>query len=208
MKTKTPRLLRVIFDGFAKLEEWIVGGPHTHLILRATDSVAILLYDETNERFLLVRQKRVSMIRKGNPKGFITEAIAGRFDVKLGPKALAIKEALEEAGATLTEHEVELLNNGKPMALSAGILTERSYLAFAIIKPEKLIGDDHDTFGVPEEGEAISRVWIPRKDINAFEAEDVRVLALIQHLKLKLLERDLGKQAMARMLEVSDRSMW
>lgn len=185
MEIPKSRLLRVIYDGFAKLEEWFVGGPHTHLVLRCTDSVAIMLHDVVNRRFLLVQQSRVAMIREDNPDGLITEAVAGRFDVKLGPKGLAIKEAKEEAGVIITENDVELLNDGKPMALSAGITTERSWLAYAAITPRQLTGNETDVFGVPEEGERIKRLWISEDDFSTFVSEDIRVLALVQHMIIK-----------------------
>lgn len=145
-------------------------------VVRVTDSVCILLYDATNDRVLLVRQARAAMAASGNPQGYITEAVAGRFDKNLGPKALAIAEAEEEAGVGITEDEVLLFNGGKPMALSAGILTERSYLAFARVNPERMETEDR-VFGV-DEGEKTSRVWIPAAEFlsDHYECEDVRVL--------------------------------
>lgn len=189
------RLLRVIYDGFAKLEEWFVDGPETHLVLRATDSVAIMLHDIVNKRFLLVRQSRVAMIREDNPDRLITEAVAGRFDVLLGPKGLAVKESFEEAGVIITEDDVELLNFGLSMALSAGITTERSWLAYAAITPKHITGNETDVFGVPEEGERITRLWISENDLETFVAEDVRVLALVQHMKIRSCYATIGKLA-------------
>jgi hypothetical protein len=188
MQIQKARLLRVLYDGFAKLEEWFVGGPHLHLVVRCSDSVAILLHDVVNHQFLLVKQSRAAMVRKDNPDGFITEAIAGRFDVSLGPVELAVKEAFEEAGAIIQESQVELLNQGEPMALSAGITTERSWLAYAAISPNQLTGNDTDVFGVEAEGEKIERVWVPETEIDTFVCEDIRVLTLIQYVKIKSLK--------------------
>ncbi len=197
------RLLRVLYDGFAKLEEWFVGGPHPHLVLRSTDSVAILLHDTVNHRILLVKQSRVAMIRKDNPDGLITEAVAGRFDVSLSPVELAVKEAFEEARAIIQESQVALLNYGEPVALSAGISTERSWLAYAAISPHQLTGNDTDVFGVPEEGEQIKRVWVSEETFLAddYVCEDVRVYAFRQHIKIMRLEqkfKDLGEAIFGR----------
>lgn len=181
-------LVRTIYNGFFKLEEWDVGGPFTHVVLRGTDSVAGLLVDMTNERFLLVRQQRPAMIREDNPDGFITEAVAGRFDVNLGPKALMVKETKEEAGVEISEKDVELLNHGLPMALSAGATTERSYLAYVEIHPDAVDPDDQQQRGVADEGEAITRVWHSFDDIHDMNFDCVRVLALVQHLKIRLLQ--------------------
>lgn len=177
---------QILYDGFFKLEgHHREGLPYQALVLRATDSVAGLLYDRAGDRVLLVRQKRVPMERPDNPDGSITELVAGRFDVKLGPKALLVKEAKEEAGVTLTEGGITLLNGGKPMALSAGILSERAYLAFAEISADKVESGER-TFGLAEEGEAIGRVWV---DAQAFIAgieegthEDLRTFALALYL--------------------------
>ena len=177
--------MRMLFDGFAKLELWWMSSKHSHLVLRSTDSVAILLHDVVNHRFLLVRQQRAAMIREDNPDGFIVELIAGRFDVNLGPIALAIKEAFEEAKVKIDASQVELLNFGKPMALSAGILTERCWLAYAAITPDQIFGNDTEVFGVVEEDERITRLWISEDELNTFVAEDVRVLTLVQHMMLK-----------------------
>lgn len=122
------------------------------LVLRASDSVVGLLIDETNDRVLLVRQLRAPMVREDNLDGAITELTAGRFDVKLGPKALLVKEAREEAGVTLTEEEIELVNLGEPMALSAGILTERCFGGFAIIHPDRI--DESNEGNLPTDDKA------------------------------------------------------
>lgn len=189
--TRPMSLVRTIYNGFFKLEEWDVGGPFTHVVLRGTDSVAGLLVDMTHERFLLVRQQRPAMIREDNPDGFITEAVAGRFDVNLGPKALLVKEAKEEAGVEISEADVELLNHGLPMALSAGATTERSYLAYVEIHPDTVDPDDQQQRGVADEGEAITRVWHSFDDINTMHFDCVRVLTLVQYLKIRLLEKSL-----------------
>lgn len=177
----------ILHKGFFTLESHArEGTPHRMLVLRATDSVAGLLYDRTNDRVLLVRQRREAMERSDNPDGFITELVAGRFDVKLGPKALLVKEAKEEAGVTLVEDDVRLLNGGKPMALSAGVLTERCYLAFAEITTDAVELDER-TFGLAEEGEAIGRVWMDAQAfVDGLESgahECLRTFALALYLR-------------------------
>ncbi len=181
------KLEEVIFNGFIRLERWQPCSPFKSLVVRATDSVAGLLYDRTNHRVLLVRQQRAAMVRDDNQDGFIIEAVAGRFDYKTNPKALLVKEASEEAGVTITEDDVVLLNGGIPLALSAGVLTERSYLAYAEISLEAVA--EGEVFGVVEEGEHITRIW---QDADAFIAEtheDLRVWAFAQYLKNKIYVR-------------------
>ncbi len=186
-----PKDPKILYKGFISLESHQVEGvPFPILAVRSSDSVAGLLYDRNNHRVLLIRQKRVPMEREDNPSGAITELVAGRFDVNLGPKALLVKEAKEEAGVTLREEDVVLLNKGKPMALSAGILTERCYLAYAEIFAAQVTEGD-EGYGVAEEGESITRVWVDASDfINGNHPglhECLRTFTLAQHLRLVML---------------------
>jgi len=190
---QTPTHVRTVHKGFYWLELWDMPGvPYPCEVLRASDSVVGLLYDATNNRVLLVRQQRAPMVREDNPDGSITECVAGRFDVDLGPKALLVKEAMEEAGVEITEDDVFMLNDGVPMALSAGVLTERAYLCFAEIRPDKIEEGDHARGA--DEGESVTRAWVTVKELDLMVTgksdqhfEDVRVLTLVQFLMLRLL---------------------
>lgn len=177
---------KILYDGFVKLEAWAVAGvSFDHIIVRASDSVACVLVDVARGRVLLVRQQRPAMIRAGHESGTITELVAGRFDVELGPKALTIKEAEEEAGVRLDPSDVQLLNGGQPMALSAGVLTERAYVALAFISLSNIEGGDDQARGVAEEGESIHREWVDLDDFLAEDTahEDVRVWGAACHLR-------------------------
>lgn len=178
--------------GFLKVETWDGGLSFPLEVVRASDSVVGLLVDETNQRVLLVRQRRAPMVRHDNPDGAIVELVAGRFDVKLGPKALLVKEALEEAGVTITQDDVKLVNDGQPMALSAGVLTERCWGAIAFIRPDQIAQGD-ESYGVAQEGESIVRVWMPIKQFIDLETQhdDWRVWAMAQFLARRDAETDL-----------------
>lgn len=171
------------FKGFVTVETWNGGEPFDTEVLRTTDSVVGLLVDETNERVLLVRQRRAAMVREDNPDGVIVELVAGRFDVDLGPNALLVKEAREEAGVKLNEDDVELVNLGQPMALCAGVLTERCWGAIAFIKTDQ-ISEGDEGYGIVQEGESISRVWVPILEFVDPTArhDDWRVWAMAQYL--------------------------
>jgi hypothetical protein len=185
-----PTLLEVVHDGFVRVETWDVGGDFPIEVIRTTDSVSGVLVDIVRKRVLLVSQCRVPMITDDNPTGFMVESVAGRFDVDLGPKQLLIKEALEEAGVTITEDDVHIMNGGVPMSLSAGILTERCYGAVAVIKPEMVKPGDTGR-GVKEEGEDIDRVWIPFHTFIHPETIHAswRTWAFAQHLRANQLQQ-------------------
>lgn len=180
------QLLELIFDGFIKLEKWKGEGiSFPLLVVRSSDSCSGLLWDRPRHRVLLVRQNRVAMATDANPTGSLVELVAGRFDVKVGPRALFVKEAKEEAGANITEADVEILNQGNPLALSPGVLTERAYLAFVEIRPEHL--DEGDSYGVADEGESTNRVWMSVERFLAGPHEDLRVFTLARELQARIL---------------------
>lgn len=185
-----PELVEVVYKGFVTLEHWRVPGiKHLHVVIRCTDSIAGVLYDAVNDRLLFIDEPHVAAITEDNPEGRLMTPFAGRFDRNLSPKQLLIAEAREEVGAVLTEDDVVMLNHGTSMVLSIGIITERTYLCFAEITSTQLLGKDEDIRGVPEEGEQIKRVWISAKDLEQVVCEDLRVFALIQHVRLMRLER-------------------
>lgn len=185
----------IAYKGFVTVELLVAFGQNrqTERVV-TTDSVAGLLVDEVNHRVLLVHQLRPAMERADNLNGNIVELTAGRFDVNLGPKALLVKEALEEAGVTLKEADVVLINLGAPMALSAGVLTELCYGAIAFIRPDQIAQGD-EGYGVADEGENISRVWMPIAEfIDPSTRHDCwRVWAMAQYLARRRAEAELDR---------------
>jgi len=175
-----------IYDGFVKVD--LVQTPQgSREVVRATDSVSILLYNPDEGYLLLVQQPRAPMISADNPHGILIETVAGRFDIDLGVKALAVKEAAEEVGAIINEDDVTLLNSGHPLALSPGVLTEKAYLAMARIDIPFGEATDH-VFGAEGEGEEIKRIFL-RFDavfdfINSGRCQDLRVYTLLLALSL------------------------
>ena len=101
-----------------------------------------------------------------------------RFDVDLGVKALAVKEAKEEAGVKVTEDRIVVLNQGVPMALSAGILAERAYLCYVEVTEDDFEQEER-SFGT-DAGEHVRRVWIPTEELEGYVCEDIRVWAFNQ----------------------------
>lgn len=175
---------RIVHRGFFTLE--VINTPEgKREVLRSTDSINILVLDPEKHRIILLKQPRASMISTDNPRGLHVETIAGRFDVNLGPKALAVKELKEEAGITVSEDQIEFLNQGRPMTVSAGATDEKAYLAFVELKPGQIEREER-AFGAEDEGEDIERVYVCIDDLEEYVCEDVRVFALIQYMLLRL----------------------
>ncbi len=149
-------------------------------VVRTTDSVCVLVFDKPRDRIILVRQPRQSMVNDDNPQGLITESVAGRFDEKIGVEALVIKELKEEIGATIRGDQVCLLNYGHPMAVSAGAITEKTYLAYVELEAGQL-EETERTFTAENEDERIERVYLHITEIGRYICKDVRVFALLQY---------------------------
>lgn len=170
MSDSTPRFEKtgIAYEGFIDVEKWEGGMPFPFLVVRATDSVVGLIVNQDTDEVILVDQNRPAMVREDNPDGSITELPAGRFDIDAGPKALLIKEGTEEAGVTLDADDITLLNSGVPMALSAGVLTERCFGGVTFIGSDAV--EDSDTgYGVAAEGERIDRRRVSIQDFISYD---------------------------------------
>jgi len=194
-----PTLVELVYQGFVTIELWRVPGiKNLRVVVRCTDSIAGVLHDVVNRRVLFIREPHVAAITKKNKTGKLVTPFAGRFDRKLSPKQLLISEADQEVGAILTEDDVIMLNHGVSMVLSIGLITERAYLAYAQISPNKLVGNDNDTFGLKDEGEEIKRVWIPEDILlsDTFVCHDLRILTFRQHIQIMRLKEENAKLQM------------
>jgi nudix-type nucleoside diphosphatase (YffH/AdpP family) len=67
------------------------------------DAVTVLPYDPKRDLVLVVEQIRAGPFARGDRQSWQIEAIAGRVDPFETPEQAARREAVEEAGLTLTE---------------------------------------------------------------------------------------------------------
>lgn len=152
--------------------------PTGFTIVRSSDAIAVFILVK-NRGVLLIKQSRPAMISEENPTGELIEAIAGRFDVNLSPTELAIKEVKEEVGGHIKEGQIMFLNNGIPLAVSAGINTEKIYLFYAEVE-EGQIEKDERIFGHAAEGEQITRLFVPIHELKNMVFHDMKTFALVQ----------------------------
>lgn len=184
-----PNVADIPYSGFLRFERWHVPGSDRLVeIVRASDSAAGVLHDVTNRRVLFIKQNHVAAISRENPNGTLVTPFAGRFDRKVSPKQLLVAEAQEEVGADITEDDVELLNHGVPMTMSPGVLTERTYLSYAQIAPERLSGTDSDVRSAEGENEQITRYWVPIEELKNMVFDDLRVFAFAMFILLRQVE--------------------
>lgn len=160
----------------------------TRKIFQTSDSANILVHLTDAEQILLIRQRREAMIRDDNPEGQIVEMVAGRFDRDESVCQLLARELSEEAGGTINPDDIELLNSGAPLALSAGCLVERAWLGYITITSDQLEKTDRQ-YGLKEEGESITRVFLPVSELKDYICEDLRVFAILQWFLRKKVDK-------------------
>ena len=130
-----------------------MGNPADRAVFVMADAVTVLPYDPVRDRVLLIEQFRTGPLARGDVAAWQLEAIAGRIDPGETPEDAARREALEEAGLTLTD----LL----PVAgyyPSPGAITEYLYSYVALVDlPDGSAG----VFGIADEAEDIRGHLIP-----------------------------------------------
>jgi len=175
----------VVYQGFFTVEKDRKTGWE---ILRSPDSVAILVAVPEWNQVLMITQSRPPMVRDDNPDGRITEMPAGRLDKPgLDYVDIAVAEVEEEVGVKITRKDVRLFNDGVPLALSPGGITERMYLAWVEIAPSQ-IDLSRETFGCASERERITRKFVPVADLGTMTYENMATCTL-SLMYLRELER-------------------
>lgn len=172
-----------VYDGFVKVDKVETGAGLREVVV-ATDSVAFLVYNKETNELLFTTQDRAPMMLPDNLAGTILEVGAGRFDTKIGVRGLVVKELKEELGVTATEDEVQLLNDGLPLALSPGVLTERQYMAYVEVTSDR-IDPAKRLYGERKEGEVIARRFVPVRELSQIPIHDMKTWALLQWFQAK-----------------------
>ncbi len=123
------------------------GEPVTRAAFITGDAVTVLPYDPVRDRVLVVEQYRAGPMSRGDRQCWQIEAIAGRVDPFETPEHAARREAVEEAGLTLTD--LMLVAGYYP---STGAVSEYLYSYIAVTDlPDGSAG----VFGLESEAEDI-----------------------------------------------------
>lgn len=150
------RAARLPYAHFFAIEEHDVSwrrfdGTPSETVTRAAfisgDAVTVLPYDPVRDRVLVVEQFRAGPLARGDRQCWQIEAIAGRVDPFETPETAARREAVEEAGLTLTDLIPVAQYYPSPGAVSEYLY---SYLALT-----DLPDDSAGVFGVASEAEDI-----------------------------------------------------
>lgn len=98
-----------LYKGWSTLKEYVIDYTRrdgriehqTREIYDSGDGAAVLLFNPSIRKILLIRQFRLPVLLNGHPDGFIIECCAGMLD-ELNPEQAIIKEIEEETGYRVT----------------------------------------------------------------------------------------------------------
>ena len=139
--------------------------------LDKSDAVCFVLFNETKEKVILVKQYRPG------PKDFTLEICAGLIDAGENPVEAAFRELREETG--YLESDVEDFRElPKGLYVSPGYTTENLYFFSAKLKSDSIkpkeLALDH--------GEDLEVEWIDVKDIVA-KSNDMKTILGVTYFK-------------------------
>lgn len=168
-------------------------GGWTPALLRAVfvsgDATVVLPWDPKRDRVMLIDQFRAAPALRGDAQPWLHETIAGRVDAQETPAEAALREAVEEAGLTISR-----LIPGPHNYPSPGAVAEYLYLYIGIADlPDDVAG----VGGLPSEHEDIRSHLVPRAELTRMAlAGEIRNgpllnLALWLELRHEALRREL-----------------
>jgi ADP-ribose pyrophosphatase len=149
---------RNILDDFFKVEEAylrfeLFDGQMSQLVRRINlergDSVAILIFNQTTDKLILINQFRYSTYQNGH--GWIIETIAGMVDPGEEPEQSAKREVEEETGL-----HIDTLEHISTFYLSPGGSSERIFLYYSEVSGDR--AKYQETGGLIGSGENIKAV--------------------------------------------------
>ena len=124
------------------------------------DSVAVLLYHQEKDAFVLVKQLRVTVLNKNPQDGYMYELCAGIVDKECSNIQIAKEEILEECGYDVPLSKIEKISS---FYTSVGISGTHQTLYFAQIDESMRVsngGGIHD--------EEIEVIFIKKEDAKSF----------------------------------------
>ncbi len=151
-----PALARYVQDGIDKSWE----------IVQAHDSVAVLIYHERKDAFVLVRQFRPAVYTH-NKEGHTYELCAGIVDKELSLERIAAEEIEEECGYRIAPEKLQRITS---FYTSVGFAGSRQTLYFAMVDDSMRVGD-----GGGIEMESIEVVELPLSESRGFLYDESKV---------------------------------
>ena len=193
MKKVSIEKKKYILDDFFKIEEAYLrfeqfNGEMSRRVRRLKlergDSVAILVYNESIEKIILVSQFRYPTYQIGH--GWIVETIAGMVDRGELPEQSARREIEEETGLIIKTFE-----HISTFYLSPGGSSERIFLYYSEVSGEQ--AKYKETGGLLHEDEDIKVMELSMAEamtkIRSGEIMDAKTIAGIYWLEIRLMKK-------------------
>jgi len=160
-----------------------MSGVVRRISLERGDSVAVIIFNLTTDRIILVSQFRYPSYKNGH--GWLTEVIAGIIDPGEKPEESAKREVQEETGLSISK--LEHISTFFP---SPGGSSERIHLFYSEVSGEN--AKYKGTGGLVSEGEDIKAVELTLKDalgkVKSGEIMDAKTIIGIYWLENRLLK--------------------
>lgn len=191
-QTRKEGAVGIVYDGYVKVDRDERGYEIVRTPNQAT--VAFLICVSAHARnptrsrserndgsVILVTQPRPPMVSPEHPDGAVIDVPGERLDKpNLTVRQHVVEGAREEVGVHISDDDlVVILNGNRHLAASPGLLTERTYLAYAEVRPDA-VADDQEEFGLREEGERIRRLIVPVREFRAMHCETLATWSLQQ----------------------------
>jgi len=162
------------YQGFFKLNEYRLkhklfsqkqSNEFTREVFERGDAVVVMLYDQSQDKLLLLEQFRAGVLRTGE-KPWMLEFVAGMFDDNESPVDVAIRETKEEANIELIPEQVKPIMK---YLSSPGAMSECIHLYWATFESNDVLPGS--VYGLDDENEDILLHIISRTDALALLRE-------------------------------------
>ncbi|MBI2624435.1 hypothetical protein HYW67_02985 [Candidatus Parcubacteria bacterium] len=197
--------MAIVYDGFVQVERDERG--YETVRTRNKGSVAFLIcvtpyaqvpypyrtrFDRYDGNVILITQPRPPMVSPEHPDGAVIDVPGERLDKQnLTIRQHVVEGAREEVGVRIGDDDlVAILNDQRPLAASPGLLTERTYLAYAEVRPDA-VAEGQEEFGLRQEGERIKRLVVPVREFCKMPCETMAAWGLQQWFLRYLYSDDL-----------------
>lgn len=187
MKVTVKHIERIL-DDFFKVDRAVLqfekfDGTMSHEVVRLNfdrgDSVGAIIFNETSQSFIFVRQFRYPIFTKDQENAWSLEIVAGVIEEGKSADDMIIKEIMEETG-----YQVNHLKTLFSFYPTPGGSNEKVFLYFARVDQQDRIGKGG---GLMEEGENIQLMEIPTKTafdmLRSGEFYDAKTIIALQWLK-------------------------
>ncbi|WP_242928706.1 NUDIX domain-containing protein [Pontibacter vulgaris] len=161
------------YDGYFKVYKLTVsqeGKTFTREQFDRGDAVAALVYDTTDQKYILTRQQRIGS------ESELIEVVAGMVDAGEEPETSIKREIEEEIG-----YGVDHLEHLHTFYSSPGGCTERVMLYYAEVSHQHAAGG-----GNSHENEHIEKVTYTAEELQNLQTPDAKTIIAQQWLQLRL----------------------